>query len=260
MRRKGSARVPQDELPPSVKVLHGLVELDRVVRPGDVVVFDLDDTLFDECEFTLSGNMAVGGELQRRFGTDAAGCVERMDSAVAERRNHFDAMEAWLREHELHDPALVKELVTLHRLHRPLSLPLRPGWREWVSGQRCKGVRFGLITDGRSVTQRNKLRALGIGEWFDEDAVWISEERGVGKTTPAPFAHIMTMCPVEDCAAAGIDAARYHYIGDNPAKDFAVANSLGWNTVCVADPGRNIHPQDWPAFAPTRLPAHFLTL
>lgn len=42
-------------------------------------------------------------------------------------------------------------------------------------------------------------------------------------------------------------------VGDNPAKDFAAPNALGWRTVCLLDDGGNVRPQDFAA-----VPAAFL--
>jgi putative hydrolase of the HAD superfamily len=39
--------------------------------------------------------------------------------------------------------------------------------------------------------------------------------------------------------------AAYVDVGDNPAKDFSAPNRVGWDTVCLVDDGRNIHPQDF---------------
>jgi putative hydrolase of the HAD superfamily len=54
---------------------------------------------------------------------------------------------------------------------------------------------------------------------------------------------------------ASYPSCTYYYIGDNPAKDFVAPNRLGWNTVCLLDDGRNIHPQDF-SLSSQMLPQH----
>jgi putative hydrolase of the HAD superfamily len=91
---------------------------------------------------------------------------------------------------------------------------------------------LGLVTDGYSKTQRNKLKALEIEELFD--LVVISEEFGSAKPSEANFAVFHQF-----------KTDQYYYIADNPAKDFVSPNALGWQTICLIDAGKNIHKQDY---------------
>ena len=98
------------------------------------------------------------------------------------------------------------------------------------------GITIGIITDGRSVTQRSKIKALGLGEFVAPQNIIISEEVGADKTTSAPF---------ETLASRNIGEEKFLYIGDNPAKDFHWPNMMGWTTVELRDCQKtNIHSQD----------------
>jgi putative hydrolase of the HAD superfamily len=97
---------------------------------------------------------------------------------------------------------------------------------------KANGYKLGLVTDGYSITQRNKLKALGIEELFD--LVVISEEFGSAKPSVANFAVFHQF-----------NTDVYYYIADNPAKDFVSPNALGWQTICLIDAGNNIHKQDF---------------
>jgi putative hydrolase of the HAD superfamily len=92
-----------------------------------------------------------------------------------------------------------------------------------------------LVTDGRSNSQRNKIKALGLERWFEERNIIISEEFGSEKTDKRNFTYFMEKYP----------GRSYCYVGDNTQKDFLAPNGLGWNTVCLLDDGRNIHKQDF---------------
>ena len=94
---------------------------------------------------------------------------------------------------------------------------------------------MGLLTDGRSITQRNKISSLGLQQFINESNIIISEEIGVTKLSEKGFVFFMTKFPHYN----------YYYIGDNPLKDFFIPNKLGWNTICMIDDKRNIHKQDF---------------
>ena len=94
---------------------------------------------------------------------------------------------------------------------------------------------LGMITDGRSITQRNKFQALGLEQFIENENLVISEEFGSEKPSERNFMFF------QDKYAD----AEFVYIGDNLRKDFITPNKLGWKTICLLDDGRNIHRQDF---------------
>ena len=56
------------------------------------------------------------------------------------------------------------------------------------------GIPMFIITDGRSFTQRNKIRALGLYDFIPWNNIFISEEMGCEKTNPAAFEEIKRRC------------------------------------------------------------------
>lgn len=220
------------------------------IAPMGVVVFDLDDTLFSEHSFTLSGIDAVCGELHSLTGEDCSGCGLAMARAVEQHRPHFDAMEQWLAESGLAATIDVKRLVETHRNHIPPFLPLKTGARELLDELSGRGYVLGIITDGREKKQSRKIEALGIRKYFNDDDIIISEAAGHDKKSPKSFLHFMRKYP----------GYSYYYIGDNPEKDFIQPLLLGWTTIGLADDGNNVVHHDlipgmggMPDFVATRL-------
>ncbi|MDE6243718.1 MAG: HAD family hydrolase [Muribaculaceae bacterium] len=205
---------------------------------GPVVILDLDDTLYPERDYVRSGYKAIARSLQRRDSIDPACSFEVMNRAFELNKNPFDnLLNAF--PGISHPDSLIPMCVSVYRYHSPtLSLPSES--REFLEALRNKGVRTALVTDGRAVTQWAKIRALGIEEFFNPQDIWISEERGVGKSAIDPWRAIASHYP---------EAARFITIGDNPAKDFFYPNMLGFTTVCLRDRGQNIHSQ-------TEVPSH----
>ena len=97
-----------------------------------------------------------------------------------------------------------------------------------------------IITDGRSVTQRNKIRVLGLDEFIPPSNVYISEDVGADKTENKAFSEILESYKTEWVN----DLVQFIFVGDNPQKDFFVGNSYGFPTVMLSNDGYNIHSQD----------------
>lgn len=197
-----------------------------MMQKHKVVVFDLDDTLYKEVDYLKSAYHEI------------ADFVEKDSS------NHdvYDKMIAWWVAGEnvfgnmisnCHLDVTVDDLLEIYRKHQP-QICLDEATRR-ILNQLRQTCQLGIISDGRSLTQRNKIMAMGLSEFFDWPDIYISDEVGYLKTVPYSFEKITERYP--DC--------EYMYVGDNPAKDFLVPNSLGWITVCLLDNGQNIHPQDF---------------
>lgn len=184
----------------------------------DIVVFDLDDTLYKEIDYVVSGYHAVANVLHR----DVAD--EMLDW-------YHVGKNAFLCLLEKYDVDLsLAELLEIYRYHDP-KISLIPESDALLSHFRRENIKVGIISDGRSKTQRNKLKALGL-EWIED--VVISEEVGTEKPCEANYLYFEKKYP----------GYCFTYIGDNLKKDFVTPNRLGWHTICLKDDGRNIHSQN----------------
>jgi putative hydrolase of the HAD superfamily len=83
-----------------------------------------------------------------------------------------------------------------------------------------KEYRLGLITDGLKLVQKNKVKALKIGDYFD--ATVFATDYG-GKCSQKPFLMILEKLHVK--------ADESVYVDDNPYTGFAVAKQLGIRTI-----------------------------
>lgn len=168
-----------------------------------VIVFDLDDTLFPEVEFVRSAYRAIA----KRYGLNLLPAMMSAATPAAA----FDSTGL-----------PIADLLGIYRTHKP---DIRLPWQSLYvldSLVRSGHHTIGLVTDGRSVTQRNKIEALGLKRFMREDLILISEEVGSDKIAGESFKLIMDR-------TGGLGP--YIYIGDNPVKDFVASNRLGWTTV-----------------------------
>jgi putative hydrolase of the HAD superfamily len=187
-----------------------------------VVVFDLDDTLYPEADYVRSGFQHVAELVERLYGKPFASLLRAAQQAEA-----ADALGHALQAAQL--PAGLKEhLLHAYRYHRP-RLRLFDGAMALIERCRARGCPLYLVTDGRSLTQRLKIEALGLSEVFDQ--IFISEEIGHAKPHPLAFSSIV------ERGGEG----PWVYVADNPSKDFVAPHALGWTTIGVRHSEVRVH-------------------
>jgi putative hydrolase of the HAD superfamily len=200
-------------------------------RTGRCVVFDLDDTLYDEIDYVRSGFRAVAIAVQGRYNADCDALLQhRIDTRELKDAFQDAALDLKL---PADAPGFMREI---YRSHAP-SIQPRAGIRDLLAGLRADDGVLGCITDGRSLTQRAKLDALGL--LADFDVVLVSEETGHAKPDPHNFEEMMRR----------VKASQFCYVADDPMKDFIAPNALHWQTIGVRAPN-GIHgvPESiWPA-------------
>lgn len=193
-----------------------------------LVAFDLDDTLYKERDYVRSGYLYVARRLSDRLGV-SHGRLEDLVLSGDDRRHPFDLLYD-----ELDHLVTVDEMVGMYRDHMPdLSLPEES--RRCLEALKGAGVTLALITDGRHDGQWNKIRALGLQRYFEENLISVSADVGADKNDPAPWVRMENLTPWCE--------SRW-YVGDNPRKDFYHPRARGWNTVMLRDDGTNVRSQD----------------
>ena len=204
-----------------------------------VVVFDLDDTLYWEKDFVSEGIKAVIEEIAHKalLKRREAEHILESSSSVSE---GFDALERTIANTNLCDcasgatPYTVADMLMAYRFCQP-KLSLRPEALLLLEALSTHHIPMALITDGRGLTQRNKIKALHLDRFIPEPFWLISDEIGYDKLSKQPFKWLMSLFPME---------ADFVYVGDNPRKDFIWPNRLGWTTFMILNPdGSSVHSQ-----------------
>lgn len=200
-----------------------------------IVVFDLDDTLYKEIDYLKSGYKKVSELVEKRYGLDSLLIYDHLLSWYFKGENAF----ARLNEHYGIDNP-IEEYLDIYRYHHP-SIVLSAETKNTLNALKSKGVTFGVISDGREITQKQKIEALGLEEWIGWNNILINEDNKYFKPNHWSFDRMMLHCYEQ---YSGVDL-KFYYVGDNPKKDFLAPNQLGWETVCLLDDEKNIHPQDF---------------
>lgn len=189
------------------------------------IVFDLDDTLYKEIEFVKSAYRFISA----RIGTSSPQqnvIYKCLIDSYSSGRNPFEDLNNYL---DLHIP--IARYLTWYRNHIP-DITLSEGCLKLLDELNSNGWVIGIISDGRSISQRNKIKALGLESYISDNDIIISEEFGSEKPSESNYRYFMMRHP--QCEV-------FLYIGDNVKKDFIAPNKLGWLTVGIKDNGENIH-------------------
>lgn len=190
-----------------------------------VIVFDLDDTLYKEIDFLKSAFKEISNLLLIETKIDV---YSELLDLYNEGAYVFDEI---LDKYKIVGYAK-EDLLNIYRNHVP-SIRLLQFAEKFILQMKNNCKALGIITDGRCITQRNKITALGIGNYFDD--LIISEEFGFCKPSKENYLYFENKYP----------DSSFTYIADNPKKDFITPNKLNWNTLCLVDSGENIHKQNF---------------
>ena len=194
-----------------------------------VVVFDLDDTLYKEIDFLKSAFLKISFFLSDYLQQNACQKIiyDKMLNLYFDKQNVFEQI---LKLYNINRNNL-SILIEIYRNHKPL-IKLSKETINTLNYIKDNRMKIGLITDGRSKQQRNKIEALGLINYIDD--IIISEEFGSEKPSLDNYKYFSDK----------YGKTQYYYIGDNIEKDFIAPNKLGWTTIGLIDNGENIQKQN----------------
>ncbi len=190
------------------------------------IVFDIDDTLYPEREYTFSGYKVVAETYEKQL-NPPFDLYDRMRELFdSESRSQvFDVIAAEL--HVSHAESLVPEMVRVFRNHQP-TISLTEQTKQLLVQLR-KDYKLGAISDGFLTGQLAKVQALGLEQFVD--ALILTDQWGRDFWKPHPRAFqemsMLLKTPHTHCV----------YVGDNRSKDFIAPNALGWETVYLDKQG-----------------------
>ncbi|MBN2316932.1 MAG: HAD family hydrolase [Sedimentisphaerales bacterium] len=193
------------------------------------VIFDLDDTLYDEIDYCKSGFFAVSEFLAGLPGAPSADRIFAAfwdQFAAGNRPKVFNSALDTLKMD--YNEERIQELVGIYRNHIPkITLPANS--RDVLTELEVKYT-LALHTDGFLPAQQLKVQTLGVEKFFRIIIYTERLGRECWKPSPAGFEKI-----IKDLSEV---PARMVYVGDNEKKDFIAPNRLGFSTVQLIRPAR----------------------
>jgi putative hydrolase of the HAD superfamily len=196
------------------------------------ILFDIDDTLFSTSEFAERARRnAIRTMIEYGLDVDEEAAYRELLEVIGEfssnYSSHFDKLLIRL-PREKHYPDVNPAILVAAGVigyHETKSLELRPF--PDVTGVLRRLARttliLGVVSSGLQTKQAEKLIRLGLYHYFRPDAIFISEQIGIGKPNPKLWSSA--------CSALRVAPAETMYVGDNPLQDIDPCNELGIVTV-----------------------------
>jgi len=193
------------------------------IPPFKAVVFDLDDTLYPEPQYALSGFRAVADYIQTLYRIDIYEELVRRYLA-GERTNVFGAILGKYFKQVEND--FIRRVVHVYWSHTP-RIELFDDARICMALLISRHIPVGLLISGQSSIQRKKVAALEVEPLLDA-IVYADDLLGPKQPCqPCDDAfHILSL-------QMETDLSHILYIGDNPLVDFVTPRRLGVKTARI---------------------------
>lgn len=197
----------------------------------DVVLFDIDDTLYSTTAFAIDARRnAIQAMITQGLDVPEDEANRELTDVVAEFTSNYDEHLDRLLDRlgpsrwGGRNPAvLIAAGVVAYHQTKERQLRALPDAVVLLRTLHQARVRVGIISAGLRVKQAEKLVRLGVLPWLDPGAIFFSDQMGVSKPNPKIY--------VKACAALKVAPERALYVGDRPATDVTPARAAGMKTV-----------------------------
>ncbi|MFL0251654.1 HAD family hydrolase [Clostridium neuense] len=185
-----------------------------------LIVFDLDDTLYNEFEFVKNGFKEVAKYLSNKYAIH----IDELYKKMRELLNKYGRGTIFDRLCE--EYSFNEEIMNLVEIYRSAEGKLKLYDDSYEVLKKLQyNYNLGIITDGKSSVQWNKIKSLDIENYFDK--IIVTDDFGREYWKPHEYSY-KKMLEYFNCKPH--EAV---YIGDNPAKDFIGARKVGFYTVRI---------------------------
>ena len=186
-----------------------------------IIIFDLDDTLYEEITFVKSGFKAVSSFLKRPLQEKEDNIYKEL-IYILEKHGRNKIFDNLLLKKNKYKKKLINECIKVYRYHKPV-INLYPEAKNFLNSYKEKGLY--LVTDGHKNVQYRKIRSLNLEKFFKK--IFITHRFGIKHAKPSLYCFekikVNEKCKWEDLV----------YIGDNPNKDFISLNKVNAKTIRV---------------------------
>lgn len=117
------------------------------------------------------------------------------------------------------------QLFQSHYEQNQRKIEIAPEMRKLLNEAKSQGLTLGIITNGPTEHQSNKIKQLKLTDWVQKDNIFISDELGIAKPNIEIFRVVEQKM--------GIDRENSYYIGDSYRNDVVGAKAAGWHAIWV---------------------------
>lgn len=185
-----------------------------------VLIFDLDDTLYEELSYVRSGFRAVSKYINQKYNINEETVFNELyNQVLISRNNVFNIV---LKNYNIDSKSVIKKSLMIYRNHFPeISL-----YSDAVSCfKRFSDIDKFIVTDGNKVVQNNKCKALKLDKIVNKCI--ITHRYGIKNAKPSPYVFTLLSQKLK------LLPSQFIYIADNPNKDFIGIKPLGFKTIRI---------------------------
>lgn len=188
-----------------------------------MIVFDLDDTLYNEINYVKSGFSEVSKYFATKYLLDENTFFNIMieNLKLHGRGKIFDNTLSFF---NILNKKNIKKCISIYRMHLP-NIKLPEESQNIINYYKLQNIPMYIVTDGNKLVQYNKIKGLGIEKDFNK--VFITHRYGIKNAKPSPY------CFIKIAQKEKVDYSDIVYIGDNIKKDFVALKPLGFRTICI---------------------------
>ena len=208
------------------------------MKPLSLITFDIDDTLYGSADFArLARRNALRAMIDAGLKLKLEEAQAELDEIVAEFTSndefHFDRLLRRVPPGALdgHNPSIIiaSGVAAYHdTIHDSFQ-----GYEDGLDALKklhSRGFVLGVISQGRTVKQAEKVVRLRILPYLHKKGVFFSDQMGMCKSSPKFY--------LKAADNLGAAPAECMHIGDRPDRDIDSANKAGWITVLNRRSGR----------------------
>ncbi len=187
-----------------------------------ILIFDLDDTLYEEITFVRSGFYKVAEYALKEWGIPLNSSIHEMNNILVN-KGRGKIFNEWLSTNNKYNKRNLKKCISLYRSHIPDIKVCKSA--EYILNKYHKKYSMYIVTDGNKLVQYNKIAALKISQFFNK--VFITHRYGLQAAKPSIY------CFKKIKNLAKCDWKDMLYVGDNPNKDFVNLKPLQVKTIRI---------------------------
>src|ERR1043165_5606663 len=197
-------------------------------RPLSLITFDIDDTLYASTDFArLARENALKAMIAAGLDVTLQRAAEELDEVVAEFSSNDEKQFDRLLERlpktcaNGYNPLVLVAIgvAAYHDTIHESFMPYEDGV-EAFKRLSAGGFALGVVTQGRTIKQAEKVARLRILPYLHKRAIFFSDKLGISKSSPKFYRRV--------AAEFGAEPKHCMHVGDRPDRDIDSANTAGW--------------------------------
>ena len=185
-----------------------------------IIVFDLDDVLYEEKLFYHSGIDAIVNFISDEYKIPKNKILIFLKNRNKENRKKI--IDDILINFNIYSKSRVRKCLSIYRMHLP-KIKLSADAKYCLKNLK-KNICY-IVTDGNKLVQLNKIKALGLEKFMKK--CFLTSNYGLKNAKPSPY------CFLKICNLENVRPNEVVYVGDDPNKDFVGIKPLGFKTIRV---------------------------